>query len=249
MPLTIPVKILQGQKVQFLPVEMVNLSAPPAGVSVQKTSVNLVDNAVPAAVSIVTPLSQGKKESLTLSIPAGTQFKDEAGNTLSGSTLSVALLHFDARTAASLNAYPGGRRSSNLIKEASGTTTSGYFQTAGFVYIKCSLDGKNVATFSKSAVAVMEVSNQQWNPQAGRNFMAGDVLPIYRFTPGEAVWTAAGSSTISSTGGKLKAQFSMSRAVPYSLAFAGSTCSESQIVFNTGVAESEVFRVDIFFRK
>lgn len=246
MPLTIPVKMIYGQKVQFIQVAMINLETPPAGVSLKKASITLDNNAVPAATNILTPLAQGKQEALSFTIPAGTQFKDQAGNTLTGNTLSVTLLHFDSRKATSLNAYPGGRRSSDLVKDASGITTSAYFQTAGFFYLHCNIDGKSVASFSKNATAVMDISNQQWNPKAGRNFNTGDSISVYSFAPGTAIWTTEGTSAIHNASGKLKAQFNINKARSYSFAHTGKVCSESQLVFNTGVAEPEVFRVDIF---
>jgi hypothetical protein len=246
LPLTIPVTIQQDRKVQFLQVAMVNLTTPPAGVSLKKTSIDLNNNTVSSAVSISTPLSQGKQEGVTLIIPAGTQCKDDAGNTMGGNTLAVTLFHFDARTAASLNAYPGGQRSSSLVKDTTGNTAAHYFQTAGWVYMQCSLDGKPVASFSQGATAIMDVSGQQWNPKAGRNFGSGDLLPLYRFIQGTAAWNATGSTVLTNTGGKLKAQFSMSWATAYSLAFTGIVCAEPRIVFNTGTTDPEVFRVDIF---
>lgn len=246
LPLTIPVTILKDRKVQFVQVAMVNLTTPPAGVSVKKTTISLTNNTIATAVSISTPLGQGKQEAVTLDIPAGTQCKDETGNIMSGNTLAVTLLHFDTRTAASLNAYPGGQRSATLVKDTAGNTASHYFQTAGWVYMLCSLDGKPVASFSQGATASMDVSNQQWNPKAGRNFGSGDILPVYRFIHGTTGWNAVGSAVLNNTGGKLKAQFSMSRATAYSLAFTGIVCAEPRIIFNTGTADPEVFRVDIF---
>ena len=246
MPLTIPVKMIYGQKVQFIQVAMINLDAPPAGVSVKKASITLNNNALAAATTVVTPLTQGKQEALSLTIPAGTQFKDQAGNTITGNTLSVTLLHFDARQATSLNAYPGGRRSSDLVKDTTGKTTSAYFQTAGFFYLHCNIDGKSVASFSKSVAAIMDISNQQWNPVAGRNFSTGDILPVYNFALGTAIWTTAGTATISNASGKLKAQFNLNKTASHSLAYTGTVCSESRVVFNTGVTEPEVFRIDVF---
>lgn len=246
MPQMIPVKILYGQKIQFIPIEMVSLTAPPAGVSVKKLSVPLSANAVPELTTITTPLTQGKLEAATLSIPEGTTFKDDSGNPVNGNTLSVTLLHFDARTAAALNAYAGGRRSSNLIKDAQGNNTSGYFQPGGFVYLQCSIDGKPVIAFTKNPVVTMDISAQQWNPLAGRNFAAGDTLNVFRLGPGTASWTMPAKAGISSVSGKLKAQFFINTVTTFSLAQWGNVCDQAQLLFHTGVTEPENFRIDIY---
>ncbi|PSK91462.1 hypothetical protein [Taibaiella chishuiensis] len=246
LPVTVPVTILNGQLVQFIPVELVNPSAPPAGVSVKRASISLAGNALPEATTLITPSTQGKQESAILNLPAGLKFKDEAGNTLSGSTLSLTLVHFDARTAAALDAFPGGQRSTNLLRDAQNNTSSAFFQTAGFVYLLATLDGKNVATFTNSAVVTMGVNNQQWNPAAGRNFADGDSIGVFRFTQGTAIWNIAAATKISTSNAKLIAQFNINRTGAHTLARSGNVCNATSIRFNTGIAGTEVFRMDVF---
>ncbi len=246
LPVTIPVTVLYGQRIQFMPIELVNPSTPPAGVSVKRASISLVNNALPEATTLVTPLTAGKQETATISLPAGVQFKDETGKTLTGSTLALTLVHCDARTAAALDAFPGGQRSSNQVRDAQNNISSAYFQPAGSIYLLCTLDGKSVATFTNSAVVTLGVSSQQWNPAAGRNFAAGDSLGVFRFTQGTAVWNIAAPTAVTSNGGKLNAQFNINRPGAHALARIGNVCNEARLVLHTAVADAEVFRMDVF---
>ncbi len=185
-------------------VPMINLLATPTGVSVLNTSFATTATGTAADVALASPLSNGKTEQANFTIKAGTKPLAADGSTLSG-TISTQLVHYDARSEASLNGLAEGF--ANLSVKNGTATEQIAIMPAGFYSMSMTADGKEVSNFSTPLDALMDIDQNYFNEEQGRVIQAGDVLDIISRTESEATWTTENKATVLSVGGKLKASF------------------------------------------
>ncbi|MEC3879333.1 hypothetical protein [Parapedobacter sp. 10938] len=91
----IPVTIGDQQFSSVNAVSLLNLNSAPAGVTVYTPSATLTDNAIAQTLVISTPLDNATEQAMQITLPAGTQFKDADGNTLSGASLTASIVTAD----------------------------------------------------------------------------------------------------------------------------------------------------------
>jgi len=243
----IPVSIKADQPIKLFSISMIKKDAPPSGVNVNETNTNLQGDSTAAPVVIPPPPTAGPDDQVvTIDIPAGTSFKDAAGNVITGSTLTSTVVSFNSTDPASLNAFPGGT-ASDAIKDQSGATVSGRFRTAGFADITMAVGATEVKTFTKPVTLHMSVNPNQINPAAGANFAAGQTIPVWSYQIATGQWSYEQVATITDDGsGGLEAAFQTSHLTYYNLAVMENICNSSSVVFNTGLSSPESFLIDIF---
>ncbi|KAA5532598.1 hypothetical protein F0919_17605 [Taibaiella lutea] len=246
LPVLIPVTIKVGQPLKLINVSMINKADPPAGVNVNVTTTTLTGDSTSTNVVIPPPASAGPNDQVvSIDIPAGTSFKDEAGNVISGSTLTSTVVSFSSTSPSSLNAFPGGTASDN-IKDASGNTVAGRFRTAGFADITMAVGATEVKTFTKPITLHMGVSSTQINPATGTVFSAGQTIPVWSYQTATGQWSYEQVATITNGANGLEANFPTTHLTYYNLAVMENICNSSSVVFNTGLTSSESFLIDIF---
>lgn len=245
LPAQIPVTITAGQPTELINVSMINLTKPPAGVNVDQKHTALVGNTTPAATNLSTPAAAANDQVVAIDIPAGTGFNDASGAPISGSTLNSTVVSFGTNSAASLNAFPGGNVSDNII-DASGATVTGMFQTAGFASITMDVSGTTVKTFTQPITLHMGLNPNQVNPSTGNAFHAGDSFAVWSYQTETMQWKYEKNAVIVNNGTALEAVFQTSHLTYYNLAILNNTCSSASITFNTGLDHAETFLMDIF---
>jgi len=240
-----PVTVLAGQETKMVAISMINTENPPLGVTVVSETVTLTGGATTTPVAMGTPAAPGEV-SATVAIAPGTSFKDAAGNTINGASLSATMVHFNTKHAASLNAFPGSGFNADDVKDANGNIVSGMFQTAGFTNIDMDMGGTSVKEFSQPINVGIGIDATQTNPATGAPFAVGDIIPIWSYQVETGKWEYEKEGVITNNGGNLEVAFTTTHLTYYNLAFLQNTCAEGKLNFNTGLDKAETFLVDIF---
>jgi hypothetical protein len=246
LPVRVPVTMVAGQETKLITVSMVNLDNPPPGVTVAQKTTALSGGTMPADETIATPVVTASDPKTTIEVPAGTSFRDAAGNTISGADLATTVVNFNTREAASLNAFPGNGFHSDNITDDNGTVVSGIFRTAGFCSIDMLVNGTDVKTFNQPITVKMAVDPLQTNSQTGAPFAIGDEVPIWSYEIETGKWIYEKQGTIVSDNGALQVNFTTSHLSYYNLAFLELSCPVAQVNFITGLTSKESFLVDIY---
>lgn len=246
LPTKVQVRIVGGQKTKLITVGLVNLANPPQGASVAKKTQALVGDALATPMDVNTPVSGGKQESTNITLPAGTKFKDAAGNVISGGSLSVTSVHFDTRGAASLNAFPGGQSARDITNET-GSKVAGYFKTAGFTNIDMDVAGTTVKGFNQPIQLSTSIDPATINPATGTTIAVGDIMPIWSYSVETGQWAFQQNATITTDGTKLIVNYTTDHLTWFSLGWLRSTCDLGKVAFTIpGSTTRESYLVDFF---
>jgi hypothetical protein len=185
-------------------IAMINLTDAPAGVSVQNTSFSSAATGTAENVALASPMSIGKEEQTRVTINAGTQPLAADGSVLSG-TIQAELVHYDARSEASLSGITEGFN--NLMVKTGTTTAKTIMNPAGFYSLAMSASGKSVSKFSQPLDVTMDIDPDFFNEAENRKIQAGDVLDVISRTESESVWTVETKAVVTNVNGHLKANF------------------------------------------
>lgn len=182
---TFPVKLTDT--VSHIRLSLVNESKIYQGTSTATETVTLTNNASTAIVTIKTDKTTSLNKS-AVTIKTGTQFKDAAGNALTGSALNVEVTNTDA-------AGETLQITDNLtFKDINGaeiTNKSAQFIT-GKTSIKMNVGGTSVKTFTTPIDVAIEIPSDLINPANGSVVQLGDDFPIYTSEDDSAAWTYHG---------------------------------------------------------
>lgn len=242
----VPVSIKVGQPMKLMNVSMINKANPPAGVNVSETNTALVGDSTAASVVIPAPAGAAPQDQITtIDIPAGTSFKNAAGTVVSGSNLSTTVISYGSTTPASLNAFPGGLASENIVNQA-GTTVTGRFRTAGFADVNMAIGSTEIKGFTKDITLHMDVNENQINPATGVVFQAGDQIPVWSYQTATNQWKFEKNGTVVNNAGDMEVVFTTNHLTYYNLAVMENLCNSASITLNTGLANAESFLVDVY---
>lgn len=176
-------------------VSLVNLAAPPAGVSAVGVPIGTATSAgvLTAGATVTTPVEPHTGGEVQVVIPPGTTLTTSAGVPLSG-TLLAGVSYFDNRDATSLAAYPGGFGSAPPPPLGS---TPGVFLSGGFGAVEISdLSGHVAGRYSAPVTVNITVPFATVNPVTGLPVQAGDVVPLWTFDDATGLWSSAGTVTL-----------------------------------------------------
>ncbi|MFM8838321.1 MAG: hypothetical protein ACKOHH_06785, partial [Bacteroidota bacterium] len=105
----------QSLKSQNALITMINLEAPPSGVGTSDTAIALGSGGTTSTAVVVTTANSATgggggttNQDVEITIPAATQFKNDAGVVVTGTDLKVQIASFDARDSNALVNFPGG---------------------------------------------------------------------------------------------------------------------------------------------
>jgi hypothetical protein len=216
-------------------VPMVEYANPVVGTSAKLQENPLVAGATAAAIAIETPARPGMEEQATISIAAGTQFRDAAGNVISATKLESRILNYGTESPESLAAFPGGFNATNVLGENGQPISGGVaFTTAGFIAIDMYASGTEVKSFSKPLNVKMGISENVVNPVTGSKVKVGDVLPVWSLDDKSGQWAFESNATIvSDASGDLTASFSASHLSYWNFDWAQPFCqNQLTLAFN-----------------
>ncbi|MGY4382999.1 hypothetical protein ACVWYN_000018 [Pedobacter sp. UYP24] len=181
-PKLIPVEMVVNQFSQIVNVTLLKTIAPSPVSTVLIKEVPLSSTGATTAItSFSTPTSSTVKQVTSITIPAGVQFKDAAGNVLVGNSLTVQVINFNADDPAAIGTFPGGKLSAPNVVDANGNTSSAFFLPAAYADVRMFVNGTEVKSFSSPISISMEL-NPDFVPQAtGVKVKAGDPLSVYSY--------------------------------------------------------------------
>jgi hypothetical protein len=185
-------------------IAMINLADMPTGVSIKNTSFAIMPTGIANDISFASTVSTGKTEQANVVVKTGTKVLAADGSALSG-TVETQLMHYDAKTEASLSGIPEGF--SGLTLKDAVTTGKANMNPAGFYSMTMKVGNTEVSKFSTPLDVSMDIDPNYFNVAQGRKVQAGDVLDIISRGETETTWTAESQATVVNVAGKLKINF------------------------------------------
>lgn len=198
--------IVPNDSVMIEDIKMVNTAAPPVGVSVETGSFTADANGTVTQQTFSSPLDNGKQEKAEVVVPPSTKMYDENGNELTGS-VNFTMVHFDERNQSSMDAFPGGFDTDNIVDENGDDLGEGQFMTAGFATINMDVGGQSVKTFSQPINVTMTINADMINPATGQLIAIGDTIPIWSLDGDSDQWKKEGDGVVQDNNGTLEVQF------------------------------------------
>ncbi|MBO9595199.1 MAG: hypothetical protein J7599_20005 [Niabella sp.] len=209
----IPVKITGSEKITMRKVVLLNTAAAAADMAIKNTSVALGANGTPASdVTVNIPPPAGASESATITIPAGTQFRDANNNVISGTDLKVSMVVPKTGSESLAEVFPGGTGLTQPAIQTASGTSAGALLPGGMSEVSFSLNGTAITNFSKPVDLGISLDPDFVNPETGQKVKAGDKLSVFSFSSNNPIWKHEQEATVQSTGGKLSVNFSSTHA-------------------------------------
>lgn len=162
------------------------------GIHVKKQTVTNATGGIVAEPLVAENVAELGTPDLTVSIPAGTELRDEFGELVEATTLNI--VRFDPYLPTAIDAYPGGL---TVVAEVDGFEVEGeaqegdqeiQFKTAGFAAINMSDDaGRKVKHFSQPVTVAMQfrIGTQDAD---GNVVQVGDRIPIWSYNEDTGKW-------------------------------------------------------------
>ena len=222
---TLPVFLSEIDSVATVSANVVNKLNTPEGIDYIKSEETLVNNTLSNDISIKTSgVKAGTSSEIT--IKAGTIFKDENGNDISGSEIESEVVHFNSNNSESLSSFPGGFMPQEITDENGNKVDDAYFETAGFVSINIKIGDKEVKNFSEPITIKMQVAPDFVNPETGSIIKLGDVIPIWSYSKDDGKWDYHTNGTVTNDGNNnFVVEYTTTHLSWYNLDFKGRRCS------------------------
>jgi hypothetical protein len=179
----IPMTIAVNQFSQDIKgITMVKTTVPTPYTSVAVKDFPLGANGATTATSTFgTPSTAAVPQTTSISIPAGTTFKDANGNLLTGGSLTAQAINFDAGDPALVSLFPGGDLSAPNVVGKDGKSGEAFFSPAGFTDITMFVGGVEVKQFSTPINVSIQVDPAFKLNGSATAIKAGDVLSVYSY--------------------------------------------------------------------
>jgi len=227
----------QSLKSQNAFISMINLEAPPSGVGTSDTSIALGSGGTTSTAVVVTTANFGTgggggntNQDVEITIPAATQFKNDAGVVVPGTDLKVQVASFDARDSNALVNFPGGFSPNGVLNlPGSGGNRSDsnkvYFQTGGFTAVDMTVNNEPIRSFNQPINVSVDVDSLTINPNTGNPVQVGDSLPIWSYDNQTAKWSYERVGVIArDNSGKMKVDFLTTHLSWFNLDWYGIRC-------------------------
>ena len=175
----------------FLQFQMVN-EAKLIGTDKKSSTANLTNNATTAAITVATTKAKSTNTS-TVTIDAGTQFKDVSGTSISGGNVKIEVANVDPIGESIDPDYAGNKE----FKDATGAVITDKIPVLnGRTNIKMEIGGKQVKQSDKPISVSITIPSDSNNPATGNKVQIGDTYPIYTNEEGSDIWTYHGTGTV-----------------------------------------------------
>ncbi|MEJ5961342.1 hypothetical protein [Pedobacter immunditicola] len=230
----IPVSIALDQKSQIVNVTMLEVSKPSPVTAIASRNSPLVSGTTSTATTLSTPSVGTVAETATVTVPAGVQMRNAAGAAITGSSVKIDMINYEAKDPATNELFPGASLSAPNVVGADGVTGSAFFIPAGFTSIKMFVNNNEVRNFSAPISVNVEV-DPNFKPSAtGANVKAGDKLPVYSYdvNTGQFKYETLGTVALN-TRGKLSVTFPTNHLTVFVVgdAFDTKNCVSPQFTF------------------
>ncbi len=190
-----------GYTTQIVPVSITDASAGietiilrkptqvPGGVEQVTQNIALGANgATTEAITVSLPSADGEGGRVALSIPAGTQFRDAAGNIIVGTNLQVVVGSINGRDQNAQSVLPGGSLRSNNVILAGGASAAGTFSPAAITEINMVINGVAIRQFSQPLTVSLPVSDDYISPITGQTIATGSNFDIFSNSSDDGLW-------------------------------------------------------------
>lgn len=200
IPVALPIKLENYGEAARIELPMLNTQALPGDIAYKTTNVSLVGNVPSAPIVINTAATAATGAQATVIIPSGTQFKDAAGNAITGTNLVATLVETDVQAGSTPNQVPGGGNSQMNIQSTDPSKKSVYFTPASLVNLKVTVDGKTVSTYS-NPIIVQASFPKRINPATENLIANGDNLDVFIYEDNTKEWSFGGTVGVSVNNG------------------------------------------------
>jgi hypothetical protein len=207
-----------------------------------------------AISSFSTPSTGAVPQTTSISIPAGTTFKDANGNLLTGGSLTAQAINFDASDPALVSLFPGGSLSASNVVGKDGTVGEVFFSPAGFTDITMFVGGAEVKQFSTPINVSIQVDPTFKLEGSATAIKAGDMLSVYSYqvSTGQFKYETEVAASLDGSG-KLAIPFTTNHLTKFIVGqvFSRKNCKTPEITFiapwlgsNSTVVSIEVLKLD-----
>ncbi len=205
----IEVSIAENQFSQVIDVTMLKTVTTTSASVVQTVTQTLSSTgATTTAFTLATPDGGTVEQSTSITVPAGTQFKDANGTVLTGSSVTARAINFDPSDPLSVSLFPAGSLNSTNVVGPDGTVGESFFLPAGFTDIQMFVGGVEVKNFT-NPINISIGLDPDFRPQAtGLPLAVGDKLGIYAYRTESGQFTYEGEGVVALVNGKLTISFS-----------------------------------------
>ena len=218
--------VVPNDSVMVEAIKMVNTASPPVGVSVETGSFTSDANGTVSQQIFSSPLDNGKQEKAEVVVPPSTKMYDENGNELTGS-VNFTMVHFDERNESSMDAFPGGFDTDNIVDENGNDLGESQFMTAGFTTINMDVGGQSVKTFSQPINVTMTINPDMINPATGQLIAIGDTIPVWSLDGDSDQWKKEGDGVVQDNNGTLEVQFLTDHLSSFNLDWRFNSCYDA----------------------
>lgn len=229
-------------------VQLIEYANPVPGTTAAVETNPIVGGVNLAPITLETPTNPGMEEQATITIPAGTEFRDAAGNLINATNLESKIVQFGTESPEALASFPGGFDVANITDENGQTINGGVaFITAGFIAMDMYAGGTEVKNFSKPIEVSMGVSPAVTNPETGTTVKEGDVVPVWSLDDKTGQWKYEDEATIvKDAEGNLTATFSATHLSYWNLDWYSTFCqSQTTITYNMPGYLTETYVVEL----
>jgi hypothetical protein len=186
---TFPVKLIDTTS--HVRLSLVDESKIYKGTSTATKTVGLTNNASSTTVIIKTDKTTSLNKS-TVTIKTGTQFKDSAGNALTGADINVEVTNTDG---ASQTLKDTSDLTFKDINDVVITSKTAQF-IVGSTSIKMKMGGTAVKSFNNPIAVAIEIPSDATNPITSEPVRLGDNFPIYTSEENSTAWVYHGTGKV-----------------------------------------------------
>lgn len=249
LPVNIPVTIGSTNQNQNFDVQLININTPPDGVATRQQSNTISGGTSSSVITLQTTANVSTTTTASITIPSGTQFRNANNTLISGTALNSVLASFDPAKQISLLSLPGGQAQTAV---SGGPSPAVFFLPAGFSTVILKVGNTEVKNFSQAVAVQIGLDATTFNPVTNAVIKAGDALDIYSYQVETGVWKYEQAATVTSSGGKLYANFTTTHLCTFLANIRSqlrSCTSRNLLTFNApsiNARSSEQFIVDVY---
>lgn len=234
LSVNIPVTINAENLSTMVSATMINTKNLSQGLNIKTSTVTLGANgATTAPVVINTATSNGVTETVSIALPAGTQFKDAQGNIVNAGPLAVKTLVANTSSNDVQDLFPGGGLSLSQIKTASGATSSGNLLPAALTEVSMSAGNTSIKSFNQPIQITLQLDQNYFNPLTNATVKEGDQLQVYSYSADQGIWTFENTGLVVKESGKLALKLNTTHLTWFTAGAMVSSCTNDfKIQFN-----------------
>lgn len=191
------------------------------------------DGSTAAAATVSLPSASGTGD-MTITVPAGTQFRDANGTIITGTNVQIVVTSIDANNEDAVVLLPEGSLRADEVVLPGGGTASGTFSPAAVADIRMLVNGIQVTQFTQPLTVSMPVPASYVSPITGQPLAAGTVFQIFS-NSGDGVWRFEQNSTVTGSAATgFRVAFTITHLTFYMAAEFGQACPAARVVNFSG---------------